>query len=127
MIETPHFAIEKLEKEKGIVNSEINMILSDPENLAVNKTIKNLYNIKSTSTDLIGGTTDNITNLTRDDVVNYYNNNYYPANMVTVITGDVNPDETIKLISKYFTSVSSLLKNVILSLWCLFKIQNEKI
>lgn len=104
MLETPLFAVEKLEKEKGIVNSEINMILSDPENLAVNKTIKNLYNIKSTSTDLIGGSTDNITNLTREDVVNYFNNNYYPANMVTVISGEVNPDETIKLISKYFTS-----------------------
>lgn len=104
MLETPHFALEKLEKEKGIVNSEINMILSDPENIAVNKTIKNLYNINSTSTDLIGGTTDNITNLSREDVVNYYNNNYYPANMVTVITGDVKPDDTIKLISKYFTS-----------------------
>lgn len=104
MLETPRFAIDKLEKEKGIVNSEINMILSDPENLAVNRTIKNLYNINSTSTDLIGGTTDNITNLTKDDVVNYYNNNYYPANMVTVITGEVEPDETMKLISKYFTS-----------------------
>lgn len=104
MLETPIFAIDKLEKEKGIVNSEINMILSKPENLAINKTLKNLYGIKSTSTDLIGGTTDNITNLTREDVVNYYNNNYFPANMVTVITGDVKPDETIQLISKYFTS-----------------------
>lgn len=104
MLETPIFAAEKLEKEKGIVNSEINMITSDPENLAVNRMIKNLYGIKSTSTDLIGGTTDNITNLTREDVVNYYNNNYYPANMVTVITGDVKPEDTIKLVSKYFTS-----------------------
>ena len=89
MLETPIFATEKLEKEKGIVNSEINMITSDPENLAVNKMIKNLYGINTTSTDIIGGTTDNITNLTREDVVNYFNNNYYPANMVTVITGDV--------------------------------------
>lgn len=104
MLETPIFAAEKLEKEKGIVNSEINMITSDPENLAINKMIKNLYGIKSTSTDMIGGTTDNITNLTREDVVNYYNNNYYPANMVTVITGDVNPEDTMKLVSKYFTS-----------------------
>ncbi len=104
MLETPLFAADKLEKEKGIVNSEINMITSDPENLAVNKMLKNLYGIKTTSTDMIGGTTDNITNLTREDVVNYYNNNYYPANMVTVITGDVKPEETIKLISKYFTS-----------------------
>ena len=104
MLETPIFAVNKLEKEKGIVNSEINMITSDPENLAINRMIKNLYGIKSTSMDLIGGTTDNITNLTREDVVNYFNNNYYPANMVTVITGDVKPDETIRLISKYFTS-----------------------
>ena len=104
MLETPLFATDKLEKEKGIVNSEINMITSDPENLAVNKMIKNLYGIKSTSSDMIGGTTDNITNLTRDDVVNYYKNNYYPANMVTVISGEVKPDETMKLISKYFTS-----------------------
>ncbi len=104
MLESPLFAVEKLEKEKGIVNSEINMITSDPENLAVNKMLKNLYGIKSTSSDLIGGTTDNITNLTRKDVVDYFENNYYPANMVTVITGEVKPDETMQLISKYFTS-----------------------
>ena len=104
MLQSPLFAVEKLEKEKGIVNSEINMITSDPQNIAVNKMLKNLYGVKSSSSDLIGGTTDNITNLTREDVVNYFNNNYYPANMVTVITGDVKPEETMKLISKYFTS-----------------------
>jgi len=104
MLETPHFKQEKLDKEKGIVNSEINMILSRPENIGVNKTLKNLYNIQSTSVDMIGGTTDNITNLTREDIVDYYNKNYYPANMVTVITGEVKPDETMKLVSKYFSS-----------------------
>lgn len=104
MLETPLFAVEKLEKEKGIVNSEINMITSNPENLAINKMLKNLYGIKSSSVDMIGGTTDNITNLTRDDVIDYYNNNYYPANMVTVVTGDVEPDNAMQLISKYFTS-----------------------
>lgn len=104
MLETPRFAVEKLEKEKGIVNSEINMIVSNAENIGVNKMLKNLYGIKSTSVDMIGGTTENITNLTRDDVVNYFNTNYYPSNMVTIVTGDVNPDETIRLVSKYFTS-----------------------
>ena len=104
MLETPRFAAEMLEKEKGIVNSEINMILSDPVNIGINKVLKNLYSIKTTSDDIIGGTTSNITNLTRDDVVDYYNQNYFPANMVTIVTGEVNPDETIKLISKYFTS-----------------------
>lgn len=104
MLQTPKFALEMLEKEKGIVNSEINMITSDPVNIGLNKMLKNLYNIKTTSMDLIGGTTDNINHITRDDVVNYFNQNYYPANMTTVITGDVKPEEAIELVSKYFTS-----------------------
>lgn len=53
---------------------------------------------------MIGGTTSNITNITREDVVDYFNQNYYPANMVTVITGEVDPEQTMKLMSKYFTS-----------------------
>lgn len=104
MLETPRFAAEMLEKEKGIVNSEINMITAAPLNIGINKTLKNLYQIDTKSVDMIGGTTSNITNLTRDDVVNYFNNNYYPANMVTVITGEVEPDKTMKLMSKYFSS-----------------------
>lgn len=104
MLETPKFALDMLEKEKGIVNSEINMITSDPENIAFNNTIKQLFNIQTSSNDVIAGTTDNITNLTRDDVVNYFNNNYYPANMVTVVSGEIEPENTMKLISKYFSS-----------------------
>ncbi len=104
MLQTPKFLLDKLEKEKKIVNSEINMYMAEDENLGFTQTIKNLYNIKSSSLDLVAGTTDNITALTRDDVVNYFNNNYYPANMTTVITGEVDPDDAMKLVSKYFTS-----------------------
>lgn len=111
MIQTPKFLLEKLNKEKNIVNSEINMCLSEDENIGYTETIKNLFNIKSSSLDLVAGSTDNITALTRDDVVNYFNNNYYPANMTTVITGEVAPDDTMKLISKYFTSKKTPVQN----------------
>lgn len=104
MLETPRFASEMLEKEKGIVNSEINMITSNPENIAYNKTLKALFNINTSSNDVIAGTTDNITNLTREDVVNYFNRNYYPANMVTIVSGEVEPESVMKLLSKYFSS-----------------------
>ena len=104
MLESPLFLAEKLEKEKDIVNSEINMITSDPQNIAINKMLRNLYGIKTTSSDMIGGTTENINNLTRDDVLNYFSSNYYPSNMVTVITGDVEPEKTMELVSKYFSS-----------------------
>lgn len=104
MIETPKFTNEMIEKEKGPVTSEINMILDDSNNVATNNTIKLLYNINSTSKDVIGGTVDNINKVTREDLVDYYQKNYSPANMVTVITGEVEPEKTMTLISKYFGS-----------------------
>ena len=104
MLESPKFALNMLEKEKGPVTSEINMILDNPDNVATNNTLKLLYNIKSNSKDMIGGTVDNINSLTREDVVDYYERNYTPQNMVTVITGEVNPEETMALVSKYFSS-----------------------
>lgn len=104
MLETPKFAQNMIEKEKGPVTSEINMILDDPENVATNNTLKLLFNIHSTSKDVIGGTVDNINKLTREDVVDYYQRNYYPSNMTTVITGEVDPQEAISLISKNFHS-----------------------
>ena len=93
MVQTPKFLQEKLDKEKKIVDSEINMALSDEYSRAATITIKNLFNIKSKAPDLVAGSTDNIDALTRDDVVNYFNNNYFPANMVTVITGETTPEE----------------------------------
>lgn len=104
MLETPKFAQNMIEKEKGPVTSEINMILDDPDNLATNHTLKTLYNIESTSQDIIGGNVDNINRVTREDVVDYYKRNYYPANMVTVITGEVEPESAMTLVSKYFHS-----------------------
>ncbi len=106
MILSPKFLVDKLEKEKKIVNSEINMYMSEDENLGFSKTVKNLFNVKSTSMDLVAGSTDNIDALTRDDVVNYFKSNYYPANMITVITGEVKPEEAIGLVSKYFNTMN---------------------
>ena len=104
MIQTPKFLQEKLDKEKDIVNSEINMYMSDDSSGAETVTLKNLFNIKSTSPNLVAGSTDNIDALTRQDVVDYFNNNYYPANTVTVITGEVDESKTMELVSKYFNS-----------------------
>lgn len=111
MLETPKFTPKMIEKEKNPVTSEISMILDDTENIAINSTIKNLFNIKTTSTDIIGGTIENINNLTRDKVMKYYKENYFPANMVTVITGDVDEKETIALVAKHMHSHAKTNKN----------------
>lgn len=104
MLQSPKFLVDKLEKEKKIVNSEINMCVSEDTNIGFSQTVKNLFNIQSSSLDLVAGSTNNISALTRDDIVKYYNNNYYPANTVTVITGEVDEQKTMDLVAKYFNS-----------------------
>ena len=91
-----------IEKERGPVISEINMYTDYPDSTAYNLALKNLYNIKTTSDDYVAGRVENIKNFSRDDVLKYYRNNYYPANMYTTLAGDVDPDEAIKLIAKHF-------------------------
>lgn len=95
---------EMIEKEKGPVCSEINMILDNPQTILVDQTVRTLFNIKSSADELVGGSTKHIKNLTREDVKAYYDKYYTPDNMNLVVTGDVNPQEVIELVSKNFHS-----------------------
>ena len=57
--------------------------------------------------ELIGGSTKHIKNLTREHVKEYYDKYYTPDNMNLVVTGDVNPEEVIELVSKNFHSTKT--------------------
>ena len=102
MMNNLEMADNMVEKEHGPVCSEINMYSDFMPTKANNIAIKNLYNIQSTSEDVVAGRVDNIQNVNKQKVTDYYKNNYFPANMVTVVTGDVEPDEAVKLIAKHF-------------------------
>ncbi len=91
-------------KEKGPVCSEINMILDNPQTIAMDETVRSLFNIRSSADELVGGSVKHIQNLTQDDIKNYYNKYYTPDNMNLVITGNINPQETIEMVSKLFLS-----------------------
>ena len=95
---------EMIEKEKGPVCSEINMIMDDPATIANDQTVRTLFGIKSSADELIAGSTKHIKNLTREKVREYYEKYYTPDNMNLVITGDVNPDDVIKIVAKNFHS-----------------------
>ena len=95
---------EMIEKEKGPVCSEINMVMDNPNTIAYDKTVRTLFNLNSSADDLVAGSTKHIQNLTQKDVRDYYNKYYTPDNMNLVITGDVNPGEVMKIVSKNFHS-----------------------
>ena len=104
MAEDLKLSDDMIKKEKGPVSSEINMILDDPQTIAMDQTVRTLFNVKNPADELVGGSVAHIQNLTREDVVNYYNKYYTPDNTNIVITGDVDPEEAIKTVSKNFTS-----------------------
>ncbi len=98
----PTFPVEQIEKEKEPVKSEIDMYKDIPSDVATSLVLKNLFNVNTNSTNFILGTKENINSFNRDKVLDYYNTWYTPDNAVTVITGDVDTNETIQLVSKYF-------------------------
>jgi predicted Zn-dependent peptidase len=95
---------DMIEKEKGPVSSEINMILDDPQTIVMDQTIRSLFNIKSSADELVGGSVNHIQNLNREKVKEYYDKYYTPDNMNLVITGNVDPQKTIEIVSKLFKS-----------------------
>ena len=100
-------AQDMITKEKGPVCSEINMILDNPQTIVTDETVRTLFNIRSSADELVGGSVKHIQNLTREDVKNYYDKYYTPDNMNLVITGNVDPQETIETVAKLFKSNKS--------------------
>ena len=98
----PTFPPEQLEKEKEAVKSEIDVYKDSIEDVAQSKMLKNLFNIDTQSTNFILGTKQNINSFDQQKVLDYYNTWYTPDNTITVITGDVDVNETINLASKYY-------------------------
>lgn len=106
MLVNPLFPADMVEKEKGPVTSEISMCNDNMGNTAINELIKNLFQINTTSNDLVAGSIETVNNITRDDVYNHWKNYFTPDNMYTVLTGDFDPNVAIDLISNNFTTPS---------------------
>lgn len=106
----PTFPVEQLEKEKEPVKSEIDLYKDEISDVSSSRMLKNLFGINTQATNFILGTKQNINSFTREKVLDYYNTWYTPDNAVTVITGDVDVNETINLVSKYFNKKSDYSK-----------------
>ena len=102
MILRPKFYKDMLEKEKGPVTSEISMINDDVTTKAANEVVRNLFQINSTSENLVAGSIDTVNNLAREDVVDYWSKHYTPDSLYTVVVGDVNPQDAIATLAKEF-------------------------
>jgi len=96
-VQDPYFTDENVEKEKGIIEQEINMYADEPFFKIYDGIIKNTF-VKHPIKYPIAGTVEEVYKITKEDLYTCYNTFYHPSNMFLVITGNIDPKETINII-----------------------------
>ena len=108
----PYFTNENVEKEKGIIEQEINMYSDEPFFKIYDGIIYNTF-INHPIKYSIAGKVEDVYKITKEDLYNCYNTFYHPSNMFLVITGNIDPKETIDIIklnqeNKKFDEISEI-------------------
>lgn len=96
-VQKPYFTDENVEKEKGIIIQEMKMYQDDPYS-KLYEAILDVSFINNNTKYPIIGTEDSVNSITKEDLYACYKTFYHPSNMVLVVTGNVNPEETIEII-----------------------------
>lgn len=97
---------DELQKEIGVVLSELQGRLNDPEEL-LEETARAAAFLIHPYRNLIIGWKHDVQSLTRETVLDYYRTHYQPSNAVLVIVGDIHTESTLDVVRKYFGNLPS--------------------
>lgn len=89
-------------RERHVVIEEIRMRKDQPWTKVYNQCNKNMYSNHPYKRDVIG-TPEIISQLTREDIDNYYRSFYTPENVTTIVVGDFEHEEVLQKIITKFT------------------------
>ena len=103
MLLHPLIPRKELEKERKVVIEEIMKDANSPNSIVYENFVKLLYSTHPYKRKVIG-TSDIISTIHRDKILEYYNEYYNPSNMITVIIGDVNSKSVLEKVKKEFNS-----------------------
>ena len=103
MLLNPLIPRKELEKERKIVIEEIMRNANEPNRVAIENLTSLLYTNHPYKYGVLG-TKEIINTIQRDDILDYYNKFYNPSNMITVIIGDIDSEETLAKVKQQFKS-----------------------
>lgn len=103
MILHPLIPRKEMEKERKVVLEEISKDFNSPTKIMQDNLNSMLYTTHPYKRKVIGRS-DVIETITRDQVLSFYNKNYSPSNMVTVIIGDVDANHAIEKTKEAFNA-----------------------
>lgn len=103
MIINSAFDKEEIEKERGVIISEIRMSKDDIEDFS----FKNVNRVAFTDSPLkydVTGLEENVSRFTREEILTYYNKHYTPENSIITMVSSLSHEEAIKLLEGHFSN-----------------------
>lgn len=98
-VQTPFFTKESVESEKGIIEQEIISSLDRASSVSYYGILKNLFKNNKVIED-IGGTVESIQTITKEILEQCYDLFYHPSNMLLVLVGNFDLNQTLSLIKQ---------------------------
>ena len=96
-VQKPYFTDQNVEKEKDIINQEINMSDDDINGYMFEEMFDLTLNKNPNKYKTIGDK-ENVSKITKEDLYRCYKTFYNPSNMILVAYGDIDEKKTITLI-----------------------------
>lgn len=100
------FPENELEKEKGIINDEISSYKDSPEDAIADDFEDILFKDHPLGHNILG-TSESLNSFTKEDILTFLKENYYPENMVIGITANKSLNTVKRTCEKYFGHLSS--------------------
>ncbi|MEK9168509.1 MAG: pitrilysin family protein [Patescibacteria group bacterium] len=100
------FNSEEINKERGVIIEEINMIEDEPRRKVWDIFLELLYGDQPAGWDT-AGTKEVIKKISREDFIKYHNEHYLGKSSLVVVAGKFDEDEAVKKIEAAFANIKS--------------------
>ena len=98
-VQSLNISEDSVEKEKGIIIEELKMYMNMSDIRLINESYSALYRSHPLKYD-IGGTTESVTNTTKEELELCYKFNYHPSNMKIVVASANDPNLIMDIIKQ---------------------------
>lgn len=101
MVTESVFSHKEIEKERGVILSEIRSSRDDIEDYSFSKVSEIAYNKSPLRFD-VAGTEERVKGFSREDLIGFYNKFYVPNNTIITIVSSLEHNEVLEEVDKYF-------------------------
>lgn len=105
MLLNSKFDKKEMEKERGVIMEEMNMVKDNPRRYVWDLLFRLMYGDQPAGWDIIG-TKEIISKVPREELVKYYKSQYGAENMILVVAGKFDQNQILKKINKYFAHLN---------------------